>query len=87
MNDSDFILLESTSEQLRPPHHVIHTISIFAFTVIFASTGILPIPIVTFIGATLMIGFNCISLSEAIKAVDKRVVLLIVGNVFYSIDI
>ena len=77
IDDSDFILLESSAEDVRHRHHVIHTIAVFIGTILFASTGLLPVPIATFLGAVLMIAFGCISFSGALEAVDRRVVLLI----------
>ncbi len=77
INNSDFIFLESSIENVRHPHHVLRTLGIFFAVVALSSTNVIPVPIATFLGAVAMIGFGSISFSEAFKVVDSRVVLLI----------
>ena len=77
VEDSDFILLESSAQDLKHKHHIVHTIGIFIVTIFTASSGILPVPLATFLGAVSMIAVGCISFNKALEAVDKRVVMLI----------
>lgn len=77
INNTDFILLESSTEEVRHPHHVRRTLSVFLGTIAIAAIGILPLSIATFTGAVLMITLGCISFKEAFKSIDKRIIFLI----------
>lgn len=59
---------------------MVAAISIFVGVVGLAAFGLLPIEIGTLVGAVLMVVFGCLTLEQAYRALDWKVILLIAGS-------
>ncbi len=73
----DLVLLEGTVEDLRKPHHGSTAAAIFAGVVVAASTGLVPIVVAAVLGAVAMVAFGVLTMRQAGRAVDKRILLLV----------
>jgi len=80
MDYTDFILVQSSSDEIRHRHHTFHTMIIFILTIIAISTNILPTVIATLIGAMVMISTGCISFKKAIKSIDTKIIMLLAST-------
>ncbi|MGB1360933.1 MAG: SLC13 family permease [Alphaproteobacteria bacterium] len=78
--DCEFIMIESSASDIRHRHHVFHTLAIFTATIALIASGVLSTAISALVGAIAMITFGCISFSGAMKAIDKRVIMLIAST-------
>lgn len=80
MDYTDFILVQSSSDEIRHRHHTFHTMIIFILTIIAISTNILPTVIATLIGAMVMISTGCISFKKAMKSIDTKIIMLLAST-------
>ena len=75
--DPEVILMEWSSETLIEPYHAKRAAGIFAGVVIAAGTGVVPTEIAALSGAAAMVLFGALTLDDAIRALDTKVVFLI----------
>lgn len=80
MDYTDFILVQSSSDEIHHRHHTLHTLIIFILTIITISTNILPTAIATSIGAMVMISTGCITFKKAMKAIDRKMIMLLAST-------
>ncbi|MFW6027485.1 MAG: SLC13 family permease, partial [bacterium] len=73
----DVLLLEWSSREVPNLRNAHRARLIFAFIVLAAATGILPIVIAAMTGAGLMIATGCLTLRQAARAFDRRIFLLV----------
>jgi len=78
-NNPDLLLMAWATRELPKLQRAPHAVVIFVLTVAFAASGLLPIPVAAFLGATTMIATGCLNLRQAIRAID-RTILLLVGS-------
>ncbi|NBC31080.1 MAG: SLC13 family permease [Alphaproteobacteria bacterium] len=78
-NNPDLLLMAWTTRELPELQRAPHAVLIFLATVALAASGFLPIPVAAFVGATAMIATGCLNLRQAIRAMD-RTILLLVGS-------
>jgi len=77
-NEAFVIVTESGLPRFRKKK-IVPALMIMAGVVVFAATGILPIVITAIAGCVLMVLVRCITLEEAYKAIDWRVIFLLAG--------
>ena len=75
--DKDVILMEWSAEAVAQAHHAKRATVIFVSVVACAASGLLPTEIAALAGAAMMVLLGALSLDDAIKALDAKVVFLI----------
>lgn len=75
--NKDVVLLEYSAKDLPLAHHSTQALLVFGTVIGLAATGLVPIVIAGVIGVAFMIGFGCLNIRQAGRAVDRRIVLLI----------
>lgn len=74
---SDLLLMEWSATDVPSPHHAKRALAIFLAVIASTAVGVLPIAVAGFAGAFLMIASGCLNLRQAIRSIDRDVVLLI----------
>lgn len=77
--DGDFIILGEVQEPSLHRHKVPVALAIVAAVVGLAAMGVLPILVSAILGCVAMVLSRCISLEEAYKVVDWKVIFLLAG--------
>lgn len=77
----DILLLERSMTDLPLYHHAQRAAVIFAAVVAAIASGAVPTALAAFLGAVAMIAAGCLNLRQAFRAIDRRVVLIIVSAV------
>lgn len=77
VSNPDLLLMAWTTRELPELQRAPHAVIIFLMTVTLAATGLLPIPVAAFLGATGMIATGCLNLRQAIRAIDRTILLLV----------
>ncbi len=75
--NKDVLLMEWSTREVKVKSDSWKALGIFAGVVVFAATGIIPIPITATFGAFLMIALGCLNIRQASRAVDRRIFLLV----------
>lgn len=75
----DVILLESSASDMPMTDYAGRAALIFAFVVLMAGAGLLPIAVTALIGAVAMLIGGCLNVRQASRAIDRRV-FVIVGS-------
>jgi len=75
--NKDVLLMEWSTREVPIRSDSWKALGIFSGVVIFAATGLVPIPITATCGAFLMIALGCLNIRQASRAVDRRIFLLI----------
>jgi di/tricarboxylate transporter len=78
-NESDWLVLRVGGTQSLHMNKRIPALIILAASLIIASLGVLPIHLVMFIGALVMVLTGCLMMEEAYRAIDWRSVILVGG--------
>lgn len=73
----DVLLMEWSAAALPSVRNAKRALAIFAGVVLTAATGLVPIALAALIGAAAMIGTGVLSLREAFRALDSRIVMLV----------
>ena len=73
----DLLLMEWSATDVPSPHHAKRALAIFLAVIASTAVGVLPIAVAGFAGAFLMIASGCLNLRQAIRSIDRDVVLLI----------
>lgn len=73
----DLLLLDWSTQELPDIRKSIYARLIFAATIFFAATNILPIEIAALSGALAMIATGCLNIRQAMRALDMKIFLLI----------
>ena len=79
--DRDVLLLEWSTRELPSYSHARRASAIFFALVGLAATGIVPIPLAAFIGAVMMLLTGCLNIRQAVRAIDRKVVLIVVSAI------
>ena len=77
--DDSLIVLQSVDDPSRRRHKAPVAFLIFLFVVALAAMNILPIVITAILGCIAMVATRCITLDEAYRAIDWRVIFLLAG--------
>lgn len=73
----DLLLMEWSATDVPSPHHAKRALAIFLAVIASTAVGLLPIAVAGFAGAFMMIATGCLNLRQAIRSIDRDVVLLI----------
>lgn len=73
----DILLMEWSATDVASPDHGKRALAIFLAVIATTAVGLVPISIAGFAGAFLMIATGCLNLRQAIRSIDRDVVLLI----------
>jgi di/tricarboxylate transporter len=71
------VLMEWSRQPLVTPQHRNTAAAIFLAVIAASATGIVPIALAAFCGATAMIATNILSLGDALRVLDRKIVLTI----------
>ena len=75
--NSDLVLMTRSTRDLPKLQRAPHAMAIFAGAIAMASLGVLPISVAAITGAVLMLAVGCLNLRQAIRALDRTIVLLV----------
>jgi di/tricarboxylate transporter len=73
----NFLPLDETVVELPAPRLARRAAAVFVGVVVVAATGLLPVVIAAFIGCAAMIATGVLTLEQAVRALDRRIVLLV----------
>ncbi|HET8726894.1 MAG TPA: SLC13 family permease [Alphaproteobacteria bacterium] len=76
-NNSDLVLMAWAIRDVPKLQRAHYAAAIFAATVAAASTGFMPITIAALVGAFAMIATDCLNIRQAVRAVDRQILLLV----------
>lgn len=76
----DFLLMEWSAETVQTSSKALPTAVIFGSAVAMAGFNILPISIGAFLAVGLCLLFKCLTLNQAIRAIDMRIILMIAAS-------
>ena len=76
----DAMLLERTAQALPRYHRAGRALAIFAAVVLASATALLPIAAAAVAGAAAMLAAGCLSVRQAARALDRRVILAIAST-------
>ena len=75
--ERNVVLMEWSRQPLVTPQHRRNAALIFLAVIAASATGALPIALAAFCGATVMIAINILPLGDALKVLDRKIVLTI----------
>lgn len=76
-NNTDFIVLSGSKRDLPKPAKAPLAAAVFLAVIILASLGVLSIPIAAITGAALMVASGCLNIRQALRAMDRKIYLLV----------
>jgi di/tricarboxylate transporter len=77
----DVLVLEWSATELPSYHHAQRAALIFLAVVVAIASGQVPTAIAAFAGAVLMIATGCLNIRQAVRAIDRVIVLLIASAI------
>lgn len=75
--NQDMTVLSGSKKELPVPKKAPVSAVIMLGTISLAATGVLSIPVASFAGAVLMIATGCLNIRQALRAVDRKIFLLV----------
>lgn len=75
--DRDLVVISGSRGVMPKPHHARIATGIFAVVVGVAALGLMPIAVAAFAGASLMVASGALNVRQAVRALDRRVALLV----------
>lgn len=76
-DDTDFIVLSGSKKDLPAPGKAPIAGGIFLSVIVLAALGIFSIPVAAIAGAVSMVATGCLNMRQAIRAVDRKIFLLV----------
>lgn len=76
-SDPDFIMLSGSKKDLPMPGKAPLASGIFLSVIGLAAAGIISIPVAAITGAVAMVGTGCMNIRQAVRAVDRKIFLLV----------
>ncbi len=76
-DNSDFIVLSGSKRDLPAPGKAPIAGAIFLLVIGLAATGVFSIPVAAITGAVAMVSFGCLNMRQAIRALDRKIFLLV----------
>ena len=76
-NNTDFIVLSGSKREMPVPGRAPLAGAIFLATIGSAALGLLSIPVAAITGAVAMIATKCINIRQAVRAMDRKIFLLV----------
>jgi len=77
--ERDLVVLSGTRGTLPKRHHAGLSAGIFAAAVGLAAVGVVPIVVAAIVAATLMIAINAVNIRQATRALDRKILLVVVA--------
>jgi di/tricarboxylate transporter len=77
--ERDLVVLSGTTGTLPRRHHAGLSAAIFAGAVGLAALGVVPIVVSAIVAATVMIAINAVNLRQATRALDRKILLVVVA--------
>lgn len=77
----------ATVEELPRPHHAGQALAILAAVVLSTATGLLPIAVAAFVGVLAMLATGIVTLRQAVRSLDAKVILLVAAAAALSVAI
>ena len=78
--DPDLLVLVRSLYDMPVPGRAKHAIAVFLMTVGLAAFGLLPIAVAALLGVTGMILLGCLNIRQAIRSIDRKIVLLVAAS-------
>ena len=78
--DPDILLMEWSATDLPAAHHGRRAVAIFLGVVLAASSGVVPTVVAALLGALAMLVAGVLTLDQAVRAVDRRIVLMLAAT-------
>ncbi|MEO0392080.1 MAG: SLC13 family permease [Pseudomonadota bacterium] len=78
--DPDLLVLARSLRDMPIPGRARHAMAVFLVSVSMAATGILPIAVAALMGVTGMIIFGCLNIRQAVRSIDRKIVLLVAAS-------
>ena len=78
--ERDLVLISGTTGNLPRRHHAKTALAIFLTALALAASGVIPIVAAAVGAATLMIAVGCLTVREAMRALDRKVVLIVAAS-------
>jgi len=75
--NNDFIVMAGTIKDMPLKSHSKIAMGIFLATIGSAALGFLPIPVASIAGAMAMVATGCLNMRQALRAVDRKIYLLV----------
>ncbi|MBI4030076.1 MAG: SLC13 family permease [Proteobacteria bacterium] len=75
--NQDMTVFSGSKKELPVPKKAPVSVVIMLGTIGLAATGVLSIPVASFAGAVLMIATGCLNIRQALRAVDRKIFLLV----------
>lgn len=76
-NNTDFIVLSGSKKDLPMPAKAPIAGGVFLSVIILAATGVLSIPVAAIAGAVSMVATGCLNIRQAMRALDRKIFLLV----------
>lgn len=76
-DNPDFIVLSGSKRDLPAPRKASLASFIFLGTIVSAATGLITIPVAALTGAAAMIASGCLNMRQAMRAIDRKIFLLV----------
>jgi di/tricarboxylate transporter len=76
-NNPDLLLMAWATRDLPRYQRAPHAIIVFGSAVLLAATGVLPISVAAIGGAVMMVAVGCLNLRQAVRAMDRTILLLV----------
>ncbi len=75
--ERNVVLMEWSRQHLVTPEHKRNAALIFLAVIAVSASGLVPIALAAFCGATIMIAINILSIGDAVRVLDRKIVLTI----------
>ncbi|MEM6903063.1 MAG: SLC13 family permease, partial [Pseudomonadota bacterium] len=76
----DLLVLARSLRDMPTPGRAPHAIAVFIATVALTALEILPIAVAAIAGVTAMIAFGCLNVRQAVRSIDRKIVLLVAAS-------
>lgn len=76
-SSKNVILMEWSASDAPRGERALLSVGIFGFVILFAATGLVPVTIAALAGATAVVLSGCLTLRQAARAIDRRIIMLV----------
>ncbi len=76
-SSKNVMLMEWSASDAPRGERALLSVGIFGFVVLFAATGVMPVTIAALAGATAIVLSGCLTLRQAVRAIDRRIIMLV----------
>lgn len=79
--DRDLLILDGSISDLPAHFSARRAMVIFAMTIFFSATALVPIVVATITGALAMVSCSCLNIQQATRAINLQIVMLVVAGI------